>query len=49
MARSLGPAYSDMKMAENRPMGTATHMAITVMTAVPTKIGMAPKAPDEPT
>ena len=36
-------------MADIRPTGTATSMAMKEMSSVPTNSGMAPKAPDAPT
>ena len=38
-----------MKIAENRPIGPAISMAISMISVVPAKSGTAPKAPDEPT
>ena len=47
--RSRGLAYSDMKMADISPTGTATAMAMAVISSVPANSGIAPKEPDEPT
>ena len=41
--RSVGVAYSAMKIAESRPSGPATAMAITVISSVPASRGMKPK------
>ncbi len=43
MRRTRRDAYSDMQMAEKRPTGMATHMAMAVIMKVPAKRGTEPK------
>ena len=48
-ARKRGLEYSARKMADIKPMGTATNIAMTETSMVPVSKGTTPKAPDEPT
>ena len=46
--RNRRSAYSERKIADIRPMGTATSMAMPDIRSVPTNTGTDPNAPEEP-
>ena len=46
---TFGAAYSDKYIAENKPSGVATTIAIKLINKVPKMSGATPNAPDAPT